>query len=106
MEFASERVMFCHQPGQVLTICKYRRTVNYLDRAVNHPSGGTYQPSAPFGGTSRGRLTVPNRLPVVDGLLAATALVRGWTLVTRDTADVQVTGVRLLNPFDDQVSKR
>lgn len=46
-----------------------------------------------------GRLNVPDRLPVVDGLLAATAMVHGWTLVTRNTADVARTGVRLLNPF-------
>jgi toxin FitB len=47
-----------------------------------------------------GRLNVPDRLPAVDGLLAATALVHGWTLVTRNTADVVRTGVRLLNPFE------
>ena len=47
-----------------------------------------------------GRLSVPDRLPAVDGLLAATAIVHGWTLVTRNTADVARTGVRLLNPFD------
>jgi predicted nucleic acid-binding protein len=36
---------------------------------------------------------------VVDGLLAATAKVKGWTLVTRNTADVARSGVRLLDPF-------
>jgi predicted nucleic acid-binding protein len=46
-----------------------------------------------------GRLTVPDPLPVVDGLLAATALAHGWTLVTRNVADVASTGVRLLDPF-------
>lgn len=54
-----------------------------------------------------GRLNVPDRLPVVDGLLAATALVNDWTLVTRNTADVESTGVKLLNPFGGaQTSKR
>lgn len=47
-----------------------------------------------------GRLNVPDPLPTVDGLLAATALVHDWTLVTRNTARVERTGVRLLNPFD------
>ena len=47
-----------------------------------------------------GRLNVPDRLPAVDGLLAATALVHGWTLVTRNTSDVARTGVELLNPFE------
>lgn len=46
-----------------------------------------------------GRLNVPDRLPVVDGLLAATALVHDWTLVTRNLADVSRTGVRLIDPF-------
>ena len=47
-----------------------------------------------------GRLNVPDPLPVVDSLLAATALVHDWTLVTRNTADVVRTGVRLLDPFE------
>jgi toxin FitB len=46
-----------------------------------------------------GRLNVPDPLPVVDGLLAATAKVKDWTLVTRNTADVARLGVRLLDPF-------
>ncbi|NUT52470.1 MAG: type II toxin-antitoxin system VapC family toxin [Saccharothrix sp.] len=46
-----------------------------------------------------GRLNVPDPLPVVDGLLAATALVHGWTLVTRNVHDVKSTGARVLNPF-------
>ena len=48
-----------------------------------------------------GRMSVPDPLPVVDGLLAATAKVRGWTLVTRDVRDVARTGVHVLDPFDD-----
>ncbi len=47
-----------------------------------------------------GRLNVPNRVPVIDGLLAATARIRGLILVTRNTADLLQTGVPLLNPFD------
>jgi len=31
--------------------------------------------------------------------MAATALVHGWTLVTRNTGDVAVDGLRLLDPF-------
>ncbi len=46
-----------------------------------------------------GRLGIPDPIPVADGLLAATALVHDLTLVTRDTGDVEHTGVRLLNPF-------
>lgn len=39
-------------------------------------------------------------VPVLDGLLAATALVNGMTLVTRNTADVRSTGVLFLNPWE------
>ncbi len=46
-----------------------------------------------------GRLNVPDPVSVVDGLMAATALVHGWTLVTRNVGDVASTGVRLLDPF-------
>lgn len=48
-----------------------------------------------------GRLSAPDKLPVVDGLLAATAIVHNLTLVTRNTRDVARTGVKLLNPFDE-----
>jgi hypothetical protein len=47
-----------------------------------------------------GRLNVPDPLPVIDGLLAASAKIHGWTLVTRNTADIARSGVALLNPFD------
>ena len=47
-----------------------------------------------------GRLNVPDPVPTVDGLMAATARVSGFTLVTRNTADLVRTGVPVLNPFD------
>ena len=46
-----------------------------------------------------GRLNVPDPIPTVDGLLTATARVHGFVLVTRNTADLARTGVRVLNPF-------
>ena len=48
-----------------------------------------------------GRLCVPDPLPVIDALIAATALVHGLTLVTRNTRDFAATGVKMLNPFDE-----
>ena len=45
------------------------------------------------------RLHVPDLLPVRDGLIAATALVHGMTVVTRNVADFQSTGVPILNPW-------
>jgi toxin FitB len=38
-------------------------------------------------------------LPVIDGLLAATALQYNLTLVTRNVKDVTATGVPLFNPW-------
>ena len=47
-------------------------------------------------GWMKGRFSVP----VVDGLLAATAQVHGLVLVTRNVKDIERTGVSFLNPFD------
>jgi toxin FitB len=47
-----------------------------------------------------GRINVPDPLPVIDGLLAASAKIRGWTLVSRNTADLARSGVNLINPFE------
>jgi predicted nucleic acid-binding protein len=46
-----------------------------------------------------GRFNVPDPLPVIDSLLAATAQVHGLTFVTRNLDDVERTGVECLNPF-------
>jgi predicted nucleic acid-binding protein len=46
-----------------------------------------------------GRINVPDPLPVVDGLLAATAIVHDLTLVTRNTADITSSPAITLNPF-------
>jgi toxin FitB len=40
-------------------------------------------------------------VPVIDGLLAATAIQHNLTLVTRNTSDVAATGVTLFNPWTD-----
>ena len=39
---------------------------------------------------------------VADGLIAATALVHGLTLATRNVADFEDTGVALVNPWEPQ----
>ena len=44
-------------------------------------------------------LGVPNPLPLIDGLIAATAKVHGLTLVTRNVSDIAGAGVSLLDPF-------
>lgn len=47
-----------------------------------------------------GILNVPDPLPAVDGLLAATCLVHDHVLVTRNVRGLERTNVRLLDPFD------
>lgn len=44
-------------------------------------------------------LHVPNPRPVRDGLIAATALVHEMTVVTRNVADFEPTGVAVFNPW-------
>jgi hypothetical protein len=46
-----------------------------------------------------GELSARRSLPVVDALIAATAITRGLTLVTRNTRDVAATGVPVLDPW-------
>ena len=46
-------------------------------------------------------LHVPDPRPIRDALIAATALVHGMTVVTRNVADFATTGVSLLNPWDE-----
>lgn len=46
-----------------------------------------------------GRLNVPDPLPVIDSLIAATAKVRGLTLVTRNVPDIARTGVASFDPW-------
>ncbi len=46
------------------------------------------------------QLHVPNPRPIVDTLIAASALVHGMCVVTRNVADFEPTGVETLNPWD------
>jgi toxin FitB len=67
----------------------YRENVLFVDERVARAWGvlaGELQ--------RRGRV-----LPAVDGLIAATALVHGLTLVTRNEDDFHGTGVKLVNPW-------
>lgn len=45
------------------------------------------------------RLHVPDQRPIRDALIAATALVHGMTVVTRNASDFEPTGVAICNPW-------
>lgn len=46
-----------------------------------------------------GRMGIPNPVPVIDGLIAATAKVHGLTVVTRDKAILAMKDLKSINPF-------
>ena len=48
---------------------------------------------------SWGELSAGRSLPVIDTLIAATAISHGLTLVTRNTRDVASTGVTIVDPW-------
>ncbi len=39
------------------------------------------------------------KMPAIDSLIAATAIFHGMTLVTRNTSDIEISGVSLFNPW-------
>jgi toxin FitB len=47
------------------------------------------------------RLHVPDPAPFADSLIAATAIIHGLTVVTRNTRDFTFPGVAVLNPWDN-----
>lgn len=48
-----------------------------------------------------GSFGIERTLPLIDSLLAATAVANNLTLVSRNTTDMKDCGVRLLNPFEE-----
>ena len=44
-------------------------------------------------------LNVPDPVPVIDGLIAATALTHGLTVATRNERDFREAGAQVVNPF-------
>jgi predicted nucleic acid-binding protein len=98
----------------VLTIGEVRRgATNLRDRGDVQRADGLERWVAEIAATFRDRVVPvsidianvwgnqsPSRSPgIVDGLIAATALVHGLTIVTRNTRDFERTGVRVVNPF-------
>ena len=62
-----------------------------------------YETASRWGCISGAAERTGHPLPVLDAMLAATALIHGLTLVTRNTADVSTTGVSVVNPWAEHV---
>jgi toxin FitB len=71
-------------------ILRFAERILPIDRAV----------ADRWGRLAAAAATAKSMLPVIDGLLAATALDQNLTLVTRNTKDITVTGVPVFNPWN------
>lgn len=40
------------------------------------------------------------KMPVIDSLIAATAIIENLTVVTRNTKDIENSGCKILNPWE------
>ena len=71
----------------------------WLERQVLPAFEGRFLPIDDHVALRCARLHVPDPRKERDALIAATGLVHGMTVVTRDTAGFEPTGVPLLNPW-------
>ncbi len=52
-------------------------------------------------GILQGKLErIGQKMPIIDGLIATTAIVHNLVLVTRNVADVQKSGAQIVNPWE------
>lgn len=72
----------------------------WLDSHVLPAFAGRILPVDTTVATRSARPHLPDPRPVRDCLIAATALVHGMTMVTRNVLDFAPSGVMLLNPWD------
>lgn len=72
---------------------------HWLERHVKPAFSGRILSVDTVVATRCAQLHVPDRSNECDALIAATALVHGLTLVTRNVADFQLSGVPLINPW-------
>jgi len=72
----------------------------WLNKQVIPAFSGRVLPADTAVAIRSAKLQVPNPRPVRDGLIAATALVHGMTVVTRNISDFASCGVALINPWE------
>lgn len=75
------------------------RLRRWLEDRVLNPFEGQVLPIDSAIARRCAALHVPDPRPERDALIAATALTRGLTVVTRNVADFEPMGVELLNPW-------
>ena len=80
------------------------RLENWLDRDLKLRFAGRWlavddETAERWGAISARTAGRGTTIPVIDGLLAATALIHGMTLVTRNSDHVRETGVVFLDPW-------
>lgn len=73
----------------------------WLEGAVLQGFTGRILPIDIFIASRCAALHVPDPCSYRDSLIAATALVHGMTIVTRNIADFERTGAQLLNPWSE-----
>lgn len=74
---------------------------SWLDAFVLPSFNGRVLPVDTFVAQRSAKFHVPDPHPVRDGLIAATALVHGMTVVTRNVVDFASTGVTVFNPWQE-----
>ena len=72
----------------------------WLDNIIKPAFSGRILPADADTATVCAALHIPDKAPENDAWIAATAKQHRLILVTRNTADFERTGVRLINPFE------
>lgn len=80
---------------------KLHQWVNYdlQERFTNRIINFDLQTATVWGQIQAHSETIGRPLPAIDGQIAATGISYDLTVVTRNTADMEVSGVTLLNPW-------
>lgn len=82
-----------YQQGQLLR--------SWLDNHVLTAFAGRVVPVDTRVAIECAKLHVPDPRPYRDSLIAATALVHGMCLITRNESDFQIDGLKVFNPWND-----
>lgn len=81
------------------------RLQTWLEDDVLEVFGGRILPVDVLVARRAARLHVPDPRPERDALIAATAVVHGLTVVTRNVADCEPMGVAVIDPWSHNVSR-